>query len=214
MLGIKMGAVLSTNVSTPPEACVIGDIHDIQKKVGGCFDCVAVTVQGNPDTGAPTFELVGYVHDEGRILNPPLPLNLMASMIFNQELHGDCVILSGTNPETHDYDGGSYDLPSLFYQYVVEEFYPKVRLSLVFTQVSATAVRLALELGEISQDDYDYVTRVVGRLGVAEGEVGGRLADLPKRFQQILAKSVGFTMLCMTELCLGGDESEDGGKNV
>jgi len=204
MLGIKMGAVLSTDVNSAPEACVIGDIADIQEKIGGCFDCVTITCKG--DSGA-SFQLVGYVHDEGRILNPPLPINLMASAIFNRELHGDCVILSGTNPENHDDDGESYDLPSVFYQYLVENFYPTLRRSIVFTQVSATAVKLAKELGEISSDDYDYVLKTVKKLG--SSDFGGKIMDLPERFQHILAKSVGFAMSCMTEMIFGSQETEE-----
>jgi len=204
MLGIKMGAVLSTNVSTPPEACVIGDIADIQEKIGGCFDCVTITCRG--DNGA-SFQLVGYVHDEGRILNPPLPLNLMASSIFNRELHGDCVILSGTNPDNHDDDGDSYDLPSVFYQYLVEDFFPSIRKAIVFTQVSATAVKLAKELGEISSDDYDYVVETVSELN--QTNFGKDVGNLPDRFQRILAKSVGFAMVCMTEMVFGSQDTEE-----
>ena len=112
MLGITMGAVIGTEVGHKPEPVVVGDIADIQEKVGGHFDCVRIEC-GNSEDGT-VFTLVGYVHDEGRIMEPPLDINLVASMIFNQELRGNCVILSGTNPETKEYDGENYDLPSAF----------------------------------------------------------------------------------------------------
>lgn len=114
MLGITMGAVIGTEVGQEPEPCVIGDIADIQAKVGGHFDCVRTDM--NNDAGV-EFTLVGYVHDEGKIMEPPMELNIMASMIFNQELRGNCVILSGTNPDTKEYDGENYDLPAMFFDF-------------------------------------------------------------------------------------------------
>jgi len=71
-------------------------IHEI---VGGWFDCV----RGE--------EIVGYVHDEGLLIG--LPLNAVASMLFQRPLVGDCVVIGSLN-EKGEYDGENHDVPKAF----------------------------------------------------------------------------------------------------
>ena len=71
-------------------------IHEI---VGGWFDCV----RGE--------EIVGYVHDEGLLIG--LPVNAVASMLFQRPLVGDCVVI-GTLNEKGEYDGENHDVPVAF----------------------------------------------------------------------------------------------------
>lgn len=71
-------------------------IHEI---VGGWFDCV----RGEG--------IVGYVHDEGLLIG--LPVNAVASMLFERPLVGDCVIIGSLN-EKGEYDGENYDVPTVF----------------------------------------------------------------------------------------------------
>jgi hypothetical protein len=68
-------------------------IHEI---VGGWFDCV----RGE--------EIVGYVHDEGLLIG--LPVNAVASMLFQRPLVGDCVVIGSLN-EKGEYDGENHDVP-------------------------------------------------------------------------------------------------------
>ena len=71
-------------------------IHEI---VGGWFDCV----RGE--------EIVGYVHDEGLLIG--LPVNAVASMLFQRPLVGDCVVIGSLN-ESGEYDGENHDVPVAF----------------------------------------------------------------------------------------------------
>jgi hypothetical protein len=186
MLGITMGAVIGTEVGKEPEPCIIGDIADIQAKVGGHFDCVRINVGSDPSADD-MFTLVGYVHDEGRILNPPLEVNLMASMIFNQEIRGNCVILSGTNPETRAYDGENYDLPAVFYEFLCKQMTKDIEKSVSFTRMLSTSVGMAHRDKVINKDDYDYIIKTVNELG-ANGAIGCDVGSMPERCREIFEK--------------------------
>ncbi len=189
MLGITMGAVIGTEVGKEPEPCIIGDIADIQAKVGGHFDCVRVNVGADP-SDKDMFTLVGYVHDEGRVLNPPLEINLMASMIFNQEIRGNCVILSGTNPETREYDGENYDLPALFYEYLCKEMTKEIERSVSFTRLMAMSVSLSYKSNKISKEDFDYVHETIN--GLSGNAVSGDMDGMPARLRSLLEKCMLF----------------------
>ena len=71
-------------------------IHEI---VGGWFDAVAGE------------EIVGYVHDEGLLIG--LPLNAVASLLFQRPLVGDCVVVGSLN-EKGVYDGENHDVPEAY----------------------------------------------------------------------------------------------------
>lgn len=189
MLGITMGAVIGTEVGKEPEPCIIGDINDIQAKVGGHFDCVRINVGSDPSADD-VFTLVGYVHDEGRILNPPLEINLMASMIFNQEIRGNCVILSGTNPETKAYDGENYDLPAVFYEFLCKEMTKEIERSVSFTRLLATSVSMAYRAKQISKEDFDYVHETINKLH--GNAVGGDMDSMPAKLKSLLEKCMQY----------------------
>ena len=189
MLGITMGAVIGTEVGKEPEPCIIGDIADIQAKVGGHFDCVRINVGSDP-SDKDMFTLVGYVHDEGRILNPPLEINLMASMIFNQEIRGNCVILSGTNPETREYDGENYDLPAMFYDYLCKEMTKEIERSVSFTRLLASSVSLSYKAKQISKEEFDYVHETIGKL--SGNAVGGDMDSMPPKLKALLEKCMQY----------------------
>ena len=189
MLGITMGAVIGTEVGKEPEPCIIGDIADIQAKVGGHFDCVRINVGSDPSADD-VFTLVGYVHDEGRILNPPLEINLMASMIFNQEIRGNCVILSGTNPETKAYDGENYDLPAVFYEYLCKQMTKDIEQSVSFTRLLASSVSLSYKAKQISKEEFDYIHETIGKLH--GNAVGGDLDSMPAKLKALLEKCMQY----------------------
>ncbi len=189
MLGITMGAVIGTEVGKEPEPCIIGDIADIQSQIGGHFDCVRVNVGTDPSADD-VFTLVGYVHDEGRVLNPPLEINLMASMIFNQEIRGNCVILSGTNPETREYDGENYDLPAMFYEYLCKEMTKEIERSVSFTRLMAMSVSLSYKSNKISKEDFDYVHETIN--GLSGNAVSGNMDGMPARLRSLLEKCMLF----------------------
>jgi hypothetical protein len=110
-----MAVLLPVGSDAQPIPVAISDIESIQHHVGGYFECV--TMEYDPhemfdEVSTETkFVCVGYVHEEGRMLN--LEPNELASTIFNQQLVGNVVIVSGTSPKG-EYDGESYDLPEWF----------------------------------------------------------------------------------------------------
>lgn len=111
------GILFPIGEDTEPLPIAVGDHININALVGGHFDAVRreftpeeLAGEDAPD-GAQPFVAVGYVHDEGRIIN--LPLNKLATVVFGQELYGDVVLVSGTSPDG-EYDGDNYDVPTWF----------------------------------------------------------------------------------------------------
>lgn len=200
MLGIKMGAVIGTEVGKTPEPCIIGDIADIQARVGGRFDCVRVDIGSESEN---EFTLIGYVNDEGAITEPPMELNLVASMIFNRELRGDCVILSGTNPETKDYDGESYDLPSKFYDFLCDNICKDVQKSVAFSQMLATSVSMARQAKKISKKEYTFITETIKSMQ-NEGGVGSSMGDIPEAVRELLERCMNYMVTTVLDT-LGDD---------
>lgn len=203
MLGITMGAVIGTEVGKAPEPCVIGDIADIQARVGGHFDCVRVDIGSNTEN---EFTLVGYVNDEGAITEPPMELNIVASMIFSRELRGACVILSGTNPETKDYDGENYDLPSKFYDFLCDTIIKDVEKSVTFTRLLSSAVRIACQAKVISKEDFKYINDTIQSL--SDVAVGSDFEAMPERLRELLEKSMNYMASCTAELFKPEDEED------
>lgn len=76
----------------------------IRDGVGGLLD----TVRND--------EVVCYVHDEGLLIG--LPVNVVASMLFQRPLVGDVVLVGYLN-EYGESDGYDYDLPS---EYLSDDF--------------------------------------------------------------------------------------------
>lgn len=74
------------------------EYDSIRNAVGGWLDSVS-TSDGR---------LVGYVHDEGLLIG--LPVNAVASMMFDRPLVGTVVVVGGLN-EQGEYDGASHDVP-------------------------------------------------------------------------------------------------------
>lgn len=110
-----MGVLLPVGSNAQPIPVAISDIKSIQHHIGGYFECV--TMEYDPhemfdEVSTETkFVCVGYVNEDGLSLG--LEPNELASTIFNQQLVGNVVIVSGTSPKGR-YDGELYDLPEWF----------------------------------------------------------------------------------------------------
>ena len=110
-----MAVLLPVGSNAQPIPVAISDIESIQHHIGGYFECV--TMEYDPhemfdEVSTETkFVCVGYVNEDGLSLG--LEPNELASTIFNQQLVGNVVIVSGTSPKG-EYDGESYDLPEWF----------------------------------------------------------------------------------------------------
>lgn len=100
---LKAGLYLPSGVGASPEPCFIDTYEDIQSHVGGVFDVVVSDCGGQPDV-----QFVGYVHDEGLVLN--MEMNYLATALFTQEIRGGVVVMWGLNENGYA-DGESYDIP-------------------------------------------------------------------------------------------------------
>jgi hypothetical protein len=200
MFGMTSAVLLKADPNQEPEPILLGGgdtdkVSEIQAKIGGHFDVVR---RGAVDTSGKnaSFEIVGYVHDEGKILN--LPINPMATMLFEQNIHGDVVLVSATNPETRETDGEDYDLPSEFTQYLILGMYEEMRESLAFSKFVSSAIARAVRDNAVSADDANEFLQFLAKMdekGVAMGTVG----DLPEKFMGIIKKSIAHAMDIVTK---------------
>jgi hypothetical protein len=186
MFGLTMGAVIGTVIGDKPEALVIGDLSDIQSSVGGCVEQVTVECGNTGDNT--TFTLLGYVHDEGAISDPPLDMNIMASTIFNRELRGKCVIVSGTQGDDAESELDIYDLPSEFFNYLCTNMTRDIVTSVNMTQMFAIAMVAGVANDVITQAESDFVEAEIQKLG--ETDVTGTFDGISKESRAIMQKAM------------------------
>jgi hypothetical protein len=200
MFGMTTGLVIYADPKKEPEAFVFSSensLAEIQAKVGGYID--SVKTQAINEADDTEMVLVGYVHDEGRILN--MPLNPLASIVFNRELVGDVVLVNGTNPENGDYDGENYDLPLDFINYIMH-MHPEVVRMLQFSKGLSSSVALAYRAGVVTKEELEYVMDYADK-AQQNGEFMAAVDSVPERFQEILRRSVNY----LNDLTKGlGDE--------
>lgn len=201
MFGMTMSVVLYADPRKEPETVLLGGgdtdrVTEIQKFVGGTFDAVKRGCHDESDTHN-DFILVGYVHDEGKLLD--LPLNPMACILFDQVIHGDVVLVNGTNPENGDYDGESYDVPVAFSEYLIKGMYPAVMESVMFSKMLAMSVAHAKKEGAITEQEYNRIHSFMEEQYSKSNTAYGSMDDLPEDIQVLLKK-------CMKHAFLGGDE--------
>ena len=115
--------LLKAGVGVEPEAVMVDGLESIQRLVGGVIDAVRIdTQQINPNTGeeeTPRFTIVGYVHDEGIMLD--MEINWIASALFQQRIVGNVVLVSGNSP-TGEYDGENHDIPDTLFKWLSTSF--------------------------------------------------------------------------------------------
>lgn len=170
------GLFLQAGVGGAVQPVTIDGIEDIQRAVGGLFDCVRATV--NDDIIA-----VGYVHDEGLLLD--LDMNWIASALFMQEIRGDVVLVNGCSP-SGDYDGDNHDLPDEFIAYMMTTFLANVAVRYNETVMLTEAMTYAVESGAVTEQEIDDL------LDDMESANGSRSPEeyneLRKRMEEILTK--------------------------
>jgi hypothetical protein len=200
MFGMTTGLVIYADPKKEPEAFVFSSensLAEIQAKVGGYID--SVKTQAINEADDTQMVLVGYVHDEGRILD--MPMNPLASIVFNRELVGDVVLVNGTNPENGDYDGENYDLPLDFINYIMH-MHPEVVRMLQFSKGLSSSVALAYRAGVVTKEELEYVMDYADK-AQQNGEFMAAVDSVPERFQEILRRSVNY----LNDLTKGiGDE--------
>lgn len=115
-----LGILLPFNGSEPYPLSVT-DAEQINDIVGGYFTVVEMDYSDElleimEMSDEQSFVAIGYVNEHvNRDDNEEmLPINVMASIMFNRDIYGPCVVVSGTNPKTGERDGDDYDVPSWF----------------------------------------------------------------------------------------------------
>lgn len=195
----------------------VGDYRHINELVGGPFDAVRsdfdpqqFLATGEPiakeliGEDAQPFVAVGYVHDEGLLLE--LPVNIMASIVLQREIVGPCVLVSGSSPNGF-YDGDNHDIPEWFANAVfqggllelAEELHDEATIQAnafhlavldgVFTEAQAMKIVAMMVSGD---DRYD--TTIASAMAIALAySIGRAEGSLPKfdraefeKFQQTL----------------------------
>lgn len=114
--------LIKAGVGVTPEAVMVDGLESIQRLVGGMIDAVRIdTQQINQVTGEeePRFTIVGYVHDEGLMLD--MEINWIASALFQQRIVGNVVLVSGNSP-TGEYDGENHDIPDTLFKWLSTSF--------------------------------------------------------------------------------------------
>ena len=210
-----LGVYLPADLNVPPRLVPISGLEDIQVHVGGIIDAVTTTVK--PDEyGFPgnNFALVGYVHDEGLLLD--MPLNRRACVLFERELVGDVVIVSGTNPTSGAYDGDNYDVPSWYTDRILdgsldwvvrsasrmsdqieEAFQVAVRDGL-FDQEDIDKVLVGMGIGRsnLDREDVEIIDMIVmACLMYLHQQTGGVVATVDKRGLELLEQGVTDEMI-------------------
>lgn len=202
MFGMTMGVLVGTDIEKAPEAAVLGSLEDIQSKVGGIIDAVRMEF-GDDDA---KFTLVGYVHDEGLLLD--LPLNYMASMLFERELRGPVVLVSGTNPESKEYDGENYDIPSEFFDFLSGYMHNELKRAFITTKFMAMCMQVAHEDKAISASETKAILKAIMEVG--EKNMSGTGKDLPAATRNLMSKAIAHVMTNRLGIPVRADETQEG----
>jgi len=139
------GLLLNAGVGATIEPVVIDKLETIQGYVGGIID--AVSQQVSKDICA-----VGYVHDEGLILD--LEMNWIASALFMREIRGPVVVVNGFN-EACEYDGDNHDLPDVFVEYMQTTFLQKVAETYNESTIVSAMLQMAIDEGVAEEHEID-----------------------------------------------------------
>lgn len=171
------GALLTAGVGASVKPVKIDCLEDIQGLVGGNIDAVRVEVADN-------LMAVGYVHDEGLLLN--METNWLASALFQQEIRGDVVVVNGYSPYG-EYDGENYDLPTGFIKYLSNEFTARVRDTYNESVAISLAMGFAISNGSLTtQEADDFMTMLHDYV-----ENGGTDKEQGKRIDEMINNIIG-----------------------
>lgn len=196
------GILLPCDGSEPMPISVGNHTH-INELVGGHFDAISFNFDpalfdlaeyGLDGADGTPFVAVGYVHDEGILLD--LPINPMASVVFQREICGPCVLVSGTSA-SGEYDGENHDIPEWFANAVFQGGLHDVSRQLMNQAEEASdAIVLALQDGLFTEEqvaklfqmmasgDPKYNETIENALGIAVVYAMGRQEDVIPKFDR------------------------------
>ena len=154
-MSIKIGLFLPSGACVEPEPVFFEGHKSLQEHIGGHFDVVRCDM-GHPEKIA----ILGYVHDEGLLLD--LPMNYLATALFKQHIVGDVVVTWGLSPNGH-YDGDDYDFPEEIMDYLqtellkstAEAYNQSTNITLAMAVASSQGFITPEEVYEIATDLYN-----------------------------------------------------------
>ena len=170
------GLLLNAGVGGTIDTITVDGLESIQNYVGGTIDAVRADV-------ADTICAVGYVHDEGLILD--LEMNWLASALFSREIRGNVVLVNGYNKD-NEYDGDNHEFPEVFVRYMKTSFLKKVANAYNESQMISAMLQYSLDTGLITREGIDNLMEELGEAIQADDEVG--LEDLSVKIEEIMAK--------------------------
>lgn len=150
---LTAGIILPAGVGAEPQPILVDGSESINKLVGGWFDAVRKEVALSDSLHG---VLVGYIHDEGRILD--LDMNYLASAVFGQELLGDCVLVWGNNADG-DYDGEDHDIPTELSKLLMEDL--PVQVANIYNEsvMHQMVLALAVKAGDLTPEDVELMNQ-------------------------------------------------------
>lgn len=195
--------LLGAGVGAKVRPVKVESLEDIQGLVGGHIDAVRMEVADN-------LMAVGYVHDEGLLLD--METNWLASALFQQEIRGDVVVVNGYSPNGV-YDGENYDVPTNFIKYLAGTFTQRVAETYNESMAITLAMGIAMDSGALSEDERnefieqlgDYVTN--GGIDEAQGKRLSEMIDsIINKAEDALLDDVGDTLVNEIEDFLKGEQ--------
>ena len=175
------GALLPCGVGNTIEPAIVEGLESLQQYVGGMIDAVRTELEDGT-------VIVGYVNDEGLMLN--METNWFASALFDRQIVGDVVLVSGTSPEG-EYDGENYDLPENFFQFLTTKFTEHVTETYNEATTATIVLTLAQKFGLATEEELDLLVSKMGEEmngGGGEGEAMQMLISLTNRVNDKLAE--------------------------
>ena len=145
------GLLLNAGIGASIDTVEITDLESIQGYVGGYIDAVRQPI--NDD-----IFVVGYVHDEGLILD--LEMNWIASALFGREIRGSVVLVNGNN-DVGEYDGYNHDLPNEFIEYMKTVFLARVATTYNESQIILALLQSAASDDIIEMEKLDELLEVL-----------------------------------------------------
>lgn len=189
-MGVISAVLLRAGVGVEPEPLLLeNNLESLQNYVGGTID--AVRIQGQQiNSDKESFTLVGYCHDEGLLLN--LEMNWLASALFERELRGDIVLVSGTS-ESGEYDGENHDVPDDLVFWLKTSFLSRVANTYNEAHTLAAATQYALDKNLIKQSEINDLFSLLND-DIDKGEqsevVRDRLNDIIDKLNNVLTEHI------------------------
>jgi len=145
------GLLLNAGVAASIDTIEVTDLESIQSYVGGLIDAVRQPI--NDD-----IYVVGYVHDEGLILD--LEMNWIAGALFGREIRGNVVLVNGNN-DVGEYDGYNHDLPDLFIDWMKTVFLNQVAQTYNESHIILALLQNGSEQGIVDEETMDELMEVL-----------------------------------------------------